>query len=1025
MTAASASLASYARHQRGNAIVLSSCFRRYPVLGPALILLLGATAGGPARAGVDQWTSTGPFGGNVPILVVDPKTPSTLYAGAASGGGIFKSTDGGASWAPSSTGIADRNVAALAIDPATPTTLYASSTDFGVSGIGLSGVFKSTDGAVSWTKLPVDPNTFTPGLVEAFAIDPQTTSPIYAASGAFGILKSTDGGMTWTGGNGGTTGLPLNAKFTSIVVDPHTPTTLYAGSTEGTVSGAGLFKSTDGGATWTAINTGIPGTALDVLGLAVDPQTTATLYASMSSKSSGLYKSTNGGAGWTLIEPNTGGPIVINPQTTSTLYVGGGTSGVLKSTDGGASFTPVDSGLGSVPVNTLAINPESPATLYAGTAIGVFATTNAGAAWTAANTGLSLMAISALTVDPTNPAVIYAGTGSANASAGTGIFKSTDGGSSWTAINTGLLAFGSLPSQISAIAIDPTAPATLYAGDGFGDLFKSTNGGASWTESDSGISAVAGGSPVVAIAIDPQVPANVYAGLSYGVFKSTDGGGTWALADNGLPVIANGNQALSGLSIVGPPVSALMLSTRGNGVFTSTDGANTWNTFDTTIPNTSSANPQVSGYQQACINDELEGQWYIPILGFAGGAPTDAEIFLSCVSPDAKALPNGQVQLKNGYTFNVPPLAVRGDAAPQASRRETFTLRAEVAAGVTVTAWAEPDGASESACEPLRSIVGDPLDGTIFYSGGGCGVLRATHSGGQMTAMNLGLPQNLPVTALAITPTASDLYVGSLGGGVYRFTFVDSPLAAAVLPSSRSVQTGAAATAFATLINGGSSAATGCSLAPLTDLPAGFSYQTTVPGTNALTGSPNTPVSIPAGAYQTFLFSITPNTTIAPIDAQIEFVCAGLPPAEVLPGIDTLLVSGSSTPVPDVVALVATPTRDGIIDIPGTSGANAFAVATVNLGAGDSITATPGTGAASLPVAVSICQTNPASGQCLGNAAASVTATIAANATPTFAIFVGGAGMVPFDPAGNRIFVQFTGSDGTVRGSTSVAVRTQ
>ena len=158
---------------------------------------------------------------------------------------------------------------------------------------------------------------------------------------------------------------------------------------------------------------------------------------------------------------------------------------------------------------------------------------------------------------------------------------------------------------------------------------------------------------------------------------------------------------------------------------------------------------------------------------------------------------------------------------------------------------------------------------------------------------------------------------------------------------------------------------------------------------------------------------------------SIEFGCTGVAPASVLPGIDTLLVSGSSTPVADLVALAATPTADGIIDLPGASGAAAFAVATINLGAGGTITATPGTGAATLPISLSICQTVPSTGQCQSTAAASVSTSIASNATPTFAIFVGGAGTVPFDPAGNRIAVQFIDGSGNIRGSTSVAVRTQ
>jgi hypothetical protein len=83
------------------------------------------------------------------------------------------------------------------------------------------------------------------------------------------------------------------------------------------------------------------------------------------------------------------------------------------------------------------------------------------------------------------------------------------------------------------------------------------------------------------------------------------------------------------------------------------------------------------------------------------------------------------------------------------------------------------------------------------------------------------------------------------------------------------------------------------------------------------------------------------------------------------------------------------------------------------------------TGAASLPLAINLCQTNPATGQCTSVIGPTVTTTIAANATPTFAIFVQGSGTVPFDPAHNRIFVRFKDSGGVVRGATSVAVRTQ
>ena len=100
-----------------------------------------------------------------------------------------------------------------------------------------------------------------------------------------------------------------------------------------------------------------------------------------------------------------------------------------------------------------------------------------------------------------------------------------------------------------------------------------------------------------------------------------------------------------------------------------------------------------------------------------------------------------------------------------------------------------------------------------------------------------------------------------------------------------------------------------------------------------------------------------------------------------------------------------------------------FAVATANVGASGAITASADTGGASLPVALFICDTD-ASGNCSTPPDVSVTTDIGANETPTFSIFVNGSGVIPFDPAHNRIFVRFKDGGGVTRGSTSVAVQT-
>ena len=249
-------------------------------------------------------------------------------------------------------------------------------------------------------------------------------------------------------------------------------------------------------------------------------------------------------------------------------------------------------------------------------------------------------------------------------------------------------------------------------------------------------------------------------------------------------------------------------------------------------------------------------------------------------------------------------------------------------------------------------------------------------------------------------------------------------LLAAVLPSSRSVQVGIVATAFATIINRGHSLATACKITPLSSLAANFHYQTTNPNTNQITGTADTPVDITSGGFQSFVIAFT-TQALAPTDLQFSFDCTNTDPAPINVGLNTLLLSASATPVSDIVAWAATPTNDGIVSILGATGTGAFAVATVNVGASGSITASADTGNATLPVNIFLCQTNPATGQCISAIGSSVTTTINANATPTFGIFVQSNGTVPFDPASNRIFVRFKDGGSVTRGSTSVAVRTQ
>jgi hypothetical protein len=267
------------------------------------------------------------------------------------------------------------------------------------------------------------------------------------------------------------------------------------------------------------------------------------------------------------------------------------------------------------------------------------------------------------------------------------------------------------------------------------------------------------------------------------------------------------------------------------------------------------------------------------------------------------------------------------------------------------------------------------------------------------------------------TATLSAGGIGSLSGEL-------PPMVAAVLPASRSIQLGVPASAFATILNAGNTVAIVCKIAPsppFENVP--FSFAATDPITNQVVGETSTPVVIPAGVAQSFVFDFRPDVAIfPPADVQLSLGCAGTS-APVVIGLNTLLLSASPTPVPDIIALAATATPGLTLVIPTSTNVGAFAVATSNVGTSGTITVTADTGSASPPVAIAVCQTNSAS-NCLATPASSVTTTIGAGQTPTFSIFVTATGIVTFDPAHNRIFVRF--KDGAItRGSTSVAVRTQ
>jgi len=262
----------------------------------------------------------------------------------------------------------------LAVSLQEPAVVYA--------GAALKGLFKSTNGGDTWNRLPAPhPNAI------ALAMDAEN---IYFATGG-GLFKSSDEGESWQSADAG---LEDNLAYV-LVVDPHAPGTVYAGT-----DGKGVLKSTDGGTGWVA--TGL--TSVNVLTMALDPQT-ANLYAgtidtleAAKPPSGKIFKSTDGGQSWEIISEDFARALAVDPQT-SDLYAGIIGKGTLKSTDGGLSWSTVNEELREV----IALAAASD-TIYAGTGQGAFKSTDGGASWTAID--LTANVILTLALNHSNPGVL-------------------------------------------------------------------------------------------------------------------------------------------------------------------------------------------------------------------------------------------------------------------------------------------------------------------------------------------------------------------------------------------------------------------------------------------------------------------------------------------------------------------------------------------------------------------------------------------------------------------------------------------
>jgi photosystem II stability/assembly factor-like uncharacterized protein len=294
-----------------------------------------------------------------------------------------------------------------------------------------------------------------------------------------------------------------------------TPTTLYAGFAGSFPTPGGVFKSTDGGDSWSAANNGLLGAPnFNIGSLAIDPKNPSTLYVISYAT---IFKSTDGGASWSAPNANRQfyiiGPLSIDPVQTNTIYVGTNACPIPGVAPGDAQVVASTEPAGA------AVAPQDFPPIR-----GLIKSTDGGLSW--ASTAYPACAVGSLIIDSKNPATIYSSFG--------GILKTTDGGNNWSRRNV----------FATVLAVDPADSSTVYAAQGANTsakLTRSTDGGETWE--DAGLAGV----NINALVIDPNNPSTLYAATGNlpvaadpyyftpgvplasggGVFKSTDRGATW------------------------------------------------------------------------------------------------------------------------------------------------------------------------------------------------------------------------------------------------------------------------------------------------------------------------------------------------------------------------------------------------------------------------------------------------------------------------------------------------------------------
>jgi photosystem II stability/assembly factor-like uncharacterized protein len=348
-----------------------------------------------------QWRQVGPFrGGRALAIEGIAGEPGTYYFGAVAGG-VWKTTDGGANWAPLFDKEAISSIGAIAVAPSDHNVIYVGTGEAAVRG-NISygaGVYKSVDAGKTWKNIGLKDSRH----IGALIVDPKNADivlvaalgHIFGANQERGIFRTTDGGKTWNK----VLGKDQETGGIDVVFDPQNSNVVFAALWQAKRQpwffssggpGSGLYRSDDGGANWKRLEgNGLPDGILGRIGVTVSGADSNRVYAMIEAKEGGLFRSEDGGAKWTRVNEDGRfrqrawyfSKVYADPKAADTVYVLN--TGLFRSVDGGKSFTLLPARHGDH--HGLWIDPQNPQRIANANDGGASITSDGGKTWTTQN----------------------------------------------------------------------------------------------------------------------------------------------------------------------------------------------------------------------------------------------------------------------------------------------------------------------------------------------------------------------------------------------------------------------------------------------------------------------------------------------------------------------------------------------------------------------------------------------------------------------------------------------------------------